>query len=285
MKVIPVLAIAILFTYVSCSDNITNPPGGNSNIAWDKISGNIAYLYNDSLFLANKMTMSVKNLGSCSLNNLKFSHAFNLITGVILVNIDDVLKYTLEAYDLDGNHSEVDEPETFGSNFYDWLPDGRLAHINQSGYVFINNFVPTIVTFNANGMACSPDGKKIVVANFDEADSIAELIEIDIATGDSSVLSMDRYNHYSDPVYSPDSKKVLFVNNRTNNLGNSVKDIFITPHTSLGITGENPDWSPDGSKVIFSYIDIDGTHIFVFDINENTSTEVIPGGKNPLWIE
>ena len=282
MKVIPVIAIAILFTYVSCSDNITNPAGGNSNIVWDKISGNIAYQYNDSLFLADKTTRSVKNLGSCSLSHLKFSRAFDLITGISI----DTGIYSIEAYDLDGNHSEVDEPETFFDNFvYDWLPDGRLAHINQSGYVFINNFVPTIVTFNANGMACSPDGKKIVVANFDETDSTSELIEIDIATGDTSVLSMDRYNHYSDPVYSPDSKKVLFVNSRTNNLGNSVKDIFITPHTSLGITGENPNWSPDGSKVIFSSTDIGVPHIFVFDINENTFTEVIPGGNYPLWIE
>ena len=215
------------------------------------------------------------------LSNLKFSHAFDLITGVTL---DNGL-YSLEAYDLDGNHSEVDEPEAFNSLLYDWLPDGRLAHINSSGLVFIGNFVLTDVVFNANGMDCSPDGKKIVVANFDEETSTAELIEIDIATGDSSLLSMDRDNHYSDPVYSPDSKKVLFVNSRTTNMGNSVKDIFITPHTSLGITGENPNWSPDGSKVIFSSIDIDGTHIFVFDINENTSTEVIPGGNNPLWIE
>ena len=90
MKVIPVLAVIILFMYVSCSDNITNPPrGGESGIVWEKINGSIAFKYNDSLFLANKTTRRVKNLGSCLLSNLKFSHAFDLITGVILVEVDD----------------------------------------------------------------------------------------------------------------------------------------------------------------------------------------------------
>jgi Tol biopolymer transport system component len=302
MKEIKIILLIISITFISCSkeDQILVPEVPDpyseweaSIISWDKITGKIAYKKNNTLYLADKTSRTVRNLGICTLSNLKWNKAGNEITGIPKVG------YSLEAYDLNGNHYELDKPSSFSSRYYDWLPDGRLAHITNLGYVHIENSKLIDEKFNAFGMACSPDGKKIVVSNWD-IDSTAQLIEIDIATGDENVLingdnDLGEQIVYLEPVYSPDSKKVLFIRSHGPPYGIPRYDIYIyiTPNILLMSKGftPNPDWSPDGERVIWSsrHIALFGGEsydlIYIMTVNGDNSVVAIPRGSNPLWIE
>ncbi len=288
MKKIKIMLIIISITFISlsCKDPILEPDPLEeeaSLISWDRISGKIAYKKNNTLYLADKKSRTVKNLGKCYLFNLKWNKAGNEITGIL----DNNNEYSIEAYDLNGNHYELDEPSSFSKGTYDWLPDGRLAHLTKLGFVYIENSKLIDHNFNAFGMACSPDGKKIVVSGWNSSDSTEQLTEIDIATGGTSILESEKYRGYSDPVYSPDSKKVLFVKSMYNWFSGPTYSLWITPDISLPSGGQNPNWSPDGQRIIYRYTDsyLETTNIYSMTINGDNGGVAIPGGSNPLWIE
>lgn len=288
MKKIKIMLIIISITFISlsCKDPILEPDPLEeeaSLISWDKISGKVVYKKNNTLYLADKTSRTVKNLGKCYLFNLKWNKAGNEITGIL----DNNNEYSIEAYDLNGNNYELDEPSSFSTGTYDWLPDGRLAHLTKLGFVYIENSKLIDHNFNAFGMACSPDGKKIVVSGWNSSDSTEQLTEIDIATGGTSILESEKYRGYSDPVYSPDSKKVLFVKSMYNWFSGPTYSLWITPDISLPRGGQNPNWSPDGQRIIYRYTDsfLETTNIYTMTINGDNAGVAIPGGSNPLWIE
>jgi len=299
IKIILII-ISITFSYCSKEDQIIVPEVADpfsefeaGIIRWDKITGKIAYKkYNvneeiTTLFLADKTTRTVRNLGICNLSNLKWNNSAKEITGTE--------GNSLQAYDLNGNHSVLG---FYNFKDYDWLPDGRITYITSPGYVYIEFSKLIDERFNPKGIACSPDGKKIVVSNRD-GDTTAQLIEIDIATGDKRILITESDDSlgqivYLDPVYSPDSKKVLFVRFHDVYIGWKSYTLYITPNISLDSGGRNPDWSPDGEGVISSSVhhclfgcdDSDSySEIYITTVNENNREVAIPRGSNPLWIE
>jgi WD40 repeat protein len=290
MKEIKIILFIISIIFFSCSkeDQIIAPESLEEEITWDNISGKIVYKKDETLFLVDKASKTVNNFGTCYLSNLKWNKKGNEITGIL--TSDKV--YSLEAYDLNGNHYELDEPSTFNYKYYDWLSDGRLAHITKLGYVYIEDSKLIDYKFNAWGMACSPDGKKIVVSNRDSVENKgrAQLIEIDIATGVKREL-VTYYDFlvpiiFFDPVYSPDSKKVLFITCQGNILGSATNSLSITPNILLGnFAGENPDWSPDGSRIICGISSDRNSSIYILVINDVSTAKAIPEGSNPLWIE
>ncbi len=297
IKIILII-ISITFSYCSKEDQIIVPEVADpfsefeaGIIRWDKITGKIAYKkYNvneeiTTLFLADKTTRTVRNLGICNLSNLKWNNSAKEITGTE--------GNSLQAYDLNGNHYVLDVPSAFNYKYYDWLPDGRITYITDPGYVYIEFSKLIDEKFNAQGIACSPDGKKIVVSNRD-SDTSVQLIEIDIATGDKNVLKTEYDDSrgqiiYLEPVYSPDSKKVLFVRH----WDFPSNDLYITPNISFTSNGlnPNPDWSPDGERVIWSSTSVglfggeSKRIIYIMTVNENNREVAIPRGSNPLWIE
>ncbi len=299
IKIILII-ISITFSYCSKEDQILVPEVADpfsefeaGIIRWDKITGKIAYKkYNvneeiTTLFLADKTTRTVRNLGICNLSNLKWNNSAKEITGTE--------GNSLQAYDLNGNHSVLG---FYNFKDYDWLPDGRITYITSPGYVYIEFSKLIDERFNPKGIACSPDGKKIVVSNRD-GDTTAQLIEIDIATGDKRILITESDDSlgqivYLDPVYSPDSKKVLFVRFHDVYIGWKSYTLYITPNISLDSGGRNPDWSPDGERVISSSVHIclfgcdDSdfySEIYIMTVNGDNSGIAIPRGSNPLWIE
>ncbi|MCH8034094.1 MAG: hypothetical protein IH950_10125 [Bacteroidetes bacterium] len=304
IKIILII-ISITFSYCSKEDQIIVPEVADpfsefeaGIIRWDKITGKIAYKkYNvneeiTTLFLADKTTRTVRNLGICTLSNLKWNKAAKEITGTE--------GNSLQAYDLNGNHYELDVPSAFHYKYYDWLPDGRITHISYLGQLYIEDSKIIDEKFNAQGMACSPDGKKIVVSNRDN-DTTAQLIEIDIATGEKRILITEsddslRQIFYLEPVYSPNSEKVLFVRHYEGPFGFPSYDLYITPIISFISQGfrPNPDWAPDGGRVIWSSVHIclfgcdDSdfySEIYIMTVNGDNSGIAIPRGSNPLWIE
>lgn len=301
IKIILII-ISITFSYCSKEDQIIVPEVADpfsefeaGIIRWDKITGKIAYKkYNvneeiTTLFLADKTTRTVRNLGICNLSNLKWNNSAKEITGTE--------GNSLQAYDLNGNHYVLG---FYNFKDYDWLPDGRITYITDPGYVYIEFSKLIDEKFNAQGIACSPDGKKIVVSNRD-SDTSVQLIEIDIATGDKNVLITDYDDSkgqivYLEPVYSPDSKKVLFVRQWNVSIGFPSYDLYITPNISFISQGlyPNPDWSPDGQRVMWSSVHIclfgcdDSdfySEIYIMTVNGDNSGIAIPRGSNPLWIE
>jgi len=305
MKKIKIILIIISITFISCSkeNQILVPEAADpfsefeaGIIRWDKIIGKIAYKkYNankeiTTLFLADKTSRTVRNLGICAMSNLKWNKAGNEITGTE--------GFSFQAYDLNGNHYTLGVPSAFNYKYYDWLPDGRITHISYLGNVYIEGSKVIDERFNPKGIACSPDGKKIVVSNRD-GDTTAQLIEIDIVTGDKRILITESDDSlgqivYLDPVYSPDSKKVLFVRFHDVYIGWKSYALYITPNISLDSRGRNPDWSPDGERVISSSVHIclfgcdDSdfySEIYIMTVNGDNSGIAIPRGSNPLWIE
>ena len=96
MREIKIILLIISITFISCSkeDQIIVPEVPDpleDKIGWDIISGKIAYKENDKLYLADKTSRTVKNLGNCYLFNLKWNKIFYFTFGTFWLEFRKVL--------------------------------------------------------------------------------------------------------------------------------------------------------------------------------------------------
>lgn len=135
----------------------------------------------------------------------------------------------------------------------------------------------------------SPDGSQMVYATTEDGD--AELIIIDLQTGITRPLTDNTAND-SDPHWSPDGSKIVFVSDRESPGQNDVYAIDLTTGVAslLADTAGNslmPRWSPNGESILF-----------VTERGRNSSVSVasadgsrvrrlsVPGGArltSPVW--
>ena len=158
----------------------------------------------------------------------------------------------------------------------DWSPDGSLIAFSRS----VNQGPAAVYTVRPNGSgltlvskcppsghppqcsddnlpAFSPDGKQIVFGS--GHGNTFDLVIADHKSGQQEVVvrGTSRYN-LSDPQFSPDGKRLLFV--EVGQPSDRAHAIFVSNVDGSGIrrvtpsrltAGDNPDWSVDGKWILF----------------------------------
>jgi hypothetical protein len=287
MKRLNELIIVISFFVISCGEENVIVPEVDDGIAWEQLTGDLAYIKGNVLYLLNADTKSTKSLGVPNLTNLKWNKTLSKITGIRFIN-DSI--YSLEGIDLEGNLSILNN--TLSTKYYDWLPDGRLVTISAGGNLQIDGAVLTDQTFNnVYGIACSPDGKKIVVST----DNIFENLLLEININSLSQRIVDRNVNITDPdflqpVYSLESDKVLYVTYRLifRLFDPSIKEyrVWSTPKIKLG-AGKNPCRSGNLQRILYTKVTTNNASIigiYSMDIEGGDPIEIIRGGHEPVWI-
>ena len=284
-KLFHIFILLSLFTISCGEENVLIPE--DDGITWDQITGKLAYLKGNVLYLIDADSGSVKNLGVTNLTNLKWNKTLSQITGIRFVNDST---YSLECVNLDGSHTILNN--TLSTKYYDWLPDGRLVAMSAEGKVLIDGSTLINQSFvTLFGMACSPDGKKIVVST----DNIIEnlLVEIDINTlsqriveRNSNILELD----FLQPVYSLESDKVIYVTYEFvfRLLDPSLRKyrVWSMPKIQLG-AGKDPRRSDNLQRILYTKVTTGSASIigiYSMDIEDGNSVELIKGGHAPIWI-
>lgn len=286
MKNISYIIILILFTILSCSENCVCPeePIPDDGISWDQLTGRLVYLKGSSLYLLDADSGSVKALGAINLTNLKWNKSASLITGI---RFKDDSTYSLEGIDLNGNHIVINN--SISSKYYDWLPDGRLVTISLDNNILIDEDVLLEQEFNpVFGLACSPNGKKIIVST----DNIIEnlLIEIDIGTLSQEIKARNSNlfdSNFLQPLYSLESDNLFYVtytyqfpNDDWVHHISSIPDIELTD-------GKDPCRSDNLQKILCTKVAWNSGRIigiYSIDVDGSDSTELIKDGHTPIWI-
>ena len=201
------LCLCILTTLfvLCCNENPTVPE--DDGISWDQITGNIAYVKGNMLYYLDAETKSLKNLSGINLVNIKWNKTAGKVTGIRFINDST---YSLDGIDLIGDYTVINDK--LNSKYYDWLPDGRLVTISKENKIIIGGEILLDQTFNpVFGLACSPNGKKIVIST----DNIIEnlLLEIDINSSEQRTLESNSNlfdPNFEQPIYSLESDKVFY---------------------------------------------------------------------------
>jgi hypothetical protein len=283
------IIILISFCTLSCSENCVIPdePTPDDGISWEQISGKIAYVKGNILYLLDADSGSVQSLGTTNLTNLKWNKTLSQITGI---RFSDDSTYTLEAIDLDGNHSILNS--SLISKYYDWLPDGRLVNFSVGGKLLINNEVLIDRIFNPiSGLACSPDGNKIVISTDNLIENI--LLEIDINSLEQRIIerSVNIFEpDFEQPVYSLESDKVLYVTYtvviRLFDPALHQYRVWSTTKLELG-AGKDICRSDNLQRILYTKVDASNARIigvYSLDIINGDSIELIMEGYSPIWI-
>jgi Tol biopolymer transport system component len=159
-----------------------------------------------------------------------------------------------------------------------WSPDGaKIAFTRDLGgyrtiYVMdadggspvqLTNPPPGVIQRDSEP-AWSPDGNKIAFTrSYYVGDDYRSDIYVMNADGSNQTKLTDSPINNWGPSWSPDGTKIAFVSDRDDNTGTEVNgnDVFVmnadgTGQTNLtnnpGLWDEFPDWSPDGSKIVFA---------------------------------
>ena len=119
----------------------------------------------------------------------------------------------------------------------------RLQHVNQ--------------TSGALDLAVSPDGKNIAFSKYCDP-SCSQMYLMTVGGTDPLLLQTgDTRDHPAHPTWSPDGKRIAFVQQGIGTTANHIFSIHAdgTGVTQLTRSGYNgyPEWSPDGSRILLTH--------------------------------
>lgn len=173
-----------------------------------------------------------------------------------------------------------------------WSPDGsKIFSGTQNGQVttnFIlnadgsNKFIVGTPGNNINGIWWSPDSSKFLIYTFSQS-SISQISVLNADGTNETQLTSGANNHLF-ATWSPDGSKIAYFTWATN--GSSPVSLWVMNSDGTGQTyladvaataelgsGGLPLWSPDSSKILYSYL------------NSNTSSDIYyisPSGGSPV---
>ena len=283
MKKILYMIILVSLYIISCSYEGGVAPE-DDGIAWEHITGKIAYIKGKFLYYLDPESRSVASLGATNLTNIKWNKTTEKITGIITTNDST---YSLEAITLDLKRSVINN--SLHTEYYDWMPDGKLVTISDEDKIIIDGDILLDQTFDpVFGLACSPDGEKVVVST----DNIAEnyLLEIDINSLSQRIVerNLNLFDpNFEQPLYSLDNDKVFYMN-QIYVLPDFDYNYYLrsTPDTFLG-RGTDPCRSNSSNKILYTYKASSLSKkigIHSLDIQTKNTIELIKDAHTPVWI-
>jgi hypothetical protein len=275
------ITISTLTLLYSCDESVAPEDDG---ISWEHITGKIAYLKGKFLHYLDPEKRSVVNLGATNLTNIKWNNITEKITGIITTNDST---YSLEAITLDLKHSVINN--ALNTEYYDWLPDGRLVTISDEDKITIDGNVLLNQKFNpVFGLACSSDGEKIVIST----DNIAEnyLLEIDINSLSQRIVerNLNLFDpNFEQPIFTTDGAKVIYMT-QIYELPDFDYNYYLKsiPNTFLG-RGIDPCRTNNSNSILYTYkfsslSKKNGIHSL--DIETGNSVELIKDAHTPVWM-
>lgn len=141
----------------------------------------------------------------------------------------------------------------------------------------------------------TPDARAVVVVDFGASEGSA-LVQIDVRTGASELLTRPAEFHVGMPAVSPDGESIAFAGQR--NFGarydQTKNHIWIMSKTGVPREvsrgqGRQPDWSPDGQWIAFTSNreDLAGRHAVFVVARDGAEpiqlTEYTTNAQHPVW--
>ncbi|KYK37375.1 MAG: hypothetical protein AYK19_21645 [Theionarchaea archaeon DG-70-1] len=147
--------------------------------------------------------------------------------------------------------------------------------------------------YNDYTPAWSPDGTRIAFSSY--IDGIQNIYAMD-ADGSNVVNLTNSPGHDYDPAWSPDGTRIAFSSSR-----DSTKEIYVMDIDGSNVTkltsnplirytenwgDSNPEWSPDGKKIVFSSYRYGNDDIYVMDADGSNLTNLTNNparDMHPSW--
>jgi Tol biopolymer transport system component/flagellar hook assembly protein FlgD/subtilase family serine protease/fibronectin type 3 domain-containing protein len=199
----------------------------------------------------------------------------------------------IRLYDLDAaKSSSLTDDSNVKESLPSWSGDGTriVFRSNRGGTydIWIKNFVDhSLVKINGNvsvsKLSISPDASRTAYFYYNY------LYVINNLGGAASQL--DNNTDQSSITWSPDSRKVAFISYRDGKAGMYITDLTsMTTSKVLDYPGSafsQPAWSPDGTKIIYSQSEINGSSLRTIGLDGKQETLLDKiGSVNPLrWAQ
>ena len=178
--------------------------------------------------------------------------------------------------------------------------NGKLVVSASDGFIYVMKPDGSDRVRLATGTspAWSPDGTKIAYARGSVGEAYVEGIYVMNADGsDSRRLTPNDGASYHVPTWSPDGTKIAFSRFACQSISCSYRSDIYTmnatdgsdltllttqPANGVSVRYENPDWSPDGTKIAYTRYE-GGTKIYTMNATDGSNPTVITGGWHPEW--
>jgi hypothetical protein len=138
--------------------------------------------------------------------------------------------------------------------------------------------------FTTGELAISPDGRTAIVSQlvtFETDYAFEDLYRFDLVTGSRERLTKGQ--RASAPDFSPDGKSVAFIQRRRGGttalarLALDTRQIETLVETPIGAALYSPRHAPNGRALAYAAQADDGRHLFLFDLDTGTSTQLTSG--------
>jgi Tol biopolymer transport system component len=205
---------------------------------------------------------------------------------------------------------------SIGATYPVWSPDGKriaFASIKDGGIYTINAdgtnltrivyktvydvYTDTWIKAGNDHPSWSPDGSMIVYESFGDEDSGTTVPNANIYVVNSDGTGIRRLtndlSYEGQPSWSPDGSKIAFVYVKDEGDGYSNYHIYVMnadgsnwvqlTDRNFTVNNQNPDWSPNGTKIVFTGDGDEHQGVFCINLQDKSQTFIGVIGGKPKW--
>lgn len=185
----------------------------------------------------------------------------------------------------DGGYDKVIKPDMDAIYSPDWSPDGSkilFCGIKNNKLDLFTVDIKTLTYeritddyFDESNPRWSPDGKKIAFSSdridtpytfdIEQMQGFYDIFIMDADGSNVQRITTDMF-HDSDPFWSPEGDKLVFISDRngiTNLYYVDLNSLAVSPLTNLLAGSSTPCWAPDGEKIAFSSFKEGGWDVYL----------------------